>query len=71
MSRKEDFKEQANKYAAKCGGTTQEKCAAATDYSAGCEYGYQYCRERAMKVLHDDLFVSDDIITLLNRIMED
>ena len=35
------------------------------------EYGYQHCREKTLKVLHDDLFVSDDIITLLNRIMED
>jgi hypothetical protein len=35
------------------------------------DYGYQHCREKVMKVLHDDLFVSDDIITLLNRIMED
>lgn len=35
------------------------------------EYGYQHCREKALKVLHEDLFVSDDIITLFNRIMED
>jgi hypothetical protein len=35
------------------------------------EYGYQHCREKTMKVLREDLCVSDDIITLLNRIMED
>lgn len=35
------------------------------------EYGYQHCREKALKVLHEDLCVSDDIITLFNRIMED
>lgn len=35
------------------------------------EYGYQHCREKALKVLHDGLCVSDDIITLFNRIMED
>ena len=35
------------------------------------EYGYQHCREKALKVLREDIFVSDDIITLFNRIMED
>lgn len=35
------------------------------------EYGYQHCWEKALKVLREDLCVSDDIITLFNRIMED
>jgi hypothetical protein len=35
------------------------------------DYGYRHCREKALKVLREDIFVSDDIITLFNRSMED
>lgn len=65
MSRKEDFIEAA--YNNDRESSKQEQ----QFFVEGCEYGYQYYREKVMKVLHDDLFVSDDIIILLNRIMED
>lgn len=54
--RQEDFQEQAESYANKCGGTTQERCATMTDYFAGCEHGYQYAIEH-----------SDDVIRLIVR----
>lgn len=40
-------------------------------YLAGGEHGYQYAVEKAMVVLRDDIFVSDDIIELFKRVMED
>lgn len=55
MSRQEDFQTQAEIYANKCGGTTQEKCATMTDYFAGAEYGYQYAKKRLSKVLGFEL----------------
>jgi len=63
MTREKDFEKAAMDYC--------EDHSHCIYFEAGAEYGYQYAVEKAMLVLRDDIFVSDDIIELFKRAMEE
>ena len=70
MSREKDFIEAAERLAeAKRTEDAKQQCL--YDFGIAADYGYQYAIDKAMVVLRDDIFVSDDIIELFKRVMEE
>ena len=69
MSRTDDFAK-AGQALAETKRTSEAQAQCRYDFDIAAEHGYQYAVDKAMVVLRDDLFMSDDKIELFRQAME-